>query len=101
MNILAYYTIDEQPATGLTPAVTVVEVPAGTVVLDGVSLLAVPNASGWYSYDFTSYDEAKEYVITADAGVDTVDDRYLVNVSGLVAVAPDSIAEAVWSYERP
>jgi len=80
MIITAQFTRDSLGVNSLTPTLTVVDVSDGAFVLDGVTMSPVANgtAPGWYKYDFTTYDDTVDYIITADAQTDLVDDRYPV-----------------------
>jgi len=95
MEMIAQFTTDNVSTTGLSPTVTIVDVADGTVIVNTQAMAAITNAAGWYKYDFATFDATKDYIATADAGVDTVDDRYPAS-----AVGNDDIAEAVMRYER-
>jgi len=64
MYILSFFTESGVPKTGLSTTVTVREVPAGTIEVNGEAMLEL--GDGFYYYDFTTYDYTKDYAILAD-----------------------------------
>lgn len=76
MNILAYFSNNGIPATGLTiPTIKIREVPIGTLLVNNASMTEV--GDGFYSYDFTTYDLNKDYAIVCDGTAALSDsDRY-------------------------
>lgn len=74
MIITAFFTNKGTPATGLSPTIDVWKIDATQVV---TSQAMDEIAGGFYSYDFTTYDEDLDYVIRAD-GTATLSgsDRY-------------------------
>lgn len=66
MLLIAYFTNEGSPATGLTPTVDVWE-HDGSQVVTAQSMTEI--AGGGYYYDFTTYDESKDYFIRANGGV--------------------------------
>jgi hypothetical protein len=76
MNILAYFSNNGVPATGLIiPTIKIREVPAGTLLVNGSSMTEV--GDGFYTYNFTTYDADKDYAIVCDGTAALSDsDRY-------------------------
>ena len=74
MNIIAFFTSAGTPATGLTPKINVWTI-AGANVVNEQDMIEI--AGGFYTYDFTTYDEDEDYVIRADGVTLTGYDRYV------------------------
>ncbi len=74
MNIIAFFTENGIPKTGLSPIIDVWKLDS-TQVINAQAMTEI--AGGFYYYDFTTYDEDLDYVIRAD-GTDTLSgaDRY-------------------------
>ena len=66
--ITAHFTTSGIPHTGLTPSIDIIrlDVTVNTPVITGGSLSEI--GSGWYRYDFTTYDPTQSYVFTIDGG---------------------------------
>jgi hypothetical protein len=94
MNIVSFFTNAGIPATGLSPTVSVWELPK-TLVVNAQAMTQV--AGGFYSYDFTGYDDTKDYAIRADGGVSLpAAERYVANTNDLGQVTnPLNIVKAV------
>lgn len=75
MQLVAFFTETGTPKTGLSPTVSVWKVSDNSQVVNAAAMSAI--GSGWYKYDFTTYDPNVEYVITFD-GTSTLvgNDRY-------------------------
>lgn len=71
MNILAFFTNNSSPKTGLTPKVKIREVSTGAIIVNWSDMDEI--GDGWYKYDFP-YDYTKEYVAVCDAGAGQVTD---------------------------
>ena len=74
MKIVAYFSSAGTPATGLTPKINVWTI-AGVLTIDDQDMTEI--AGGFYTYDFTTYDEDEDYVIRADGVTLTGYDRYV------------------------
>ncbi len=74
MNIIAFFSSAGTPSTGLTPKINVWTV-AGANVVNEQDMTEI--AGGFYTYDFTTYDEDEDYVIRADGVTLTGYDRYV------------------------
>lgn len=76
MNLTAYFDDAGSPATGLSATITVWNL-SGTIIVNAVGMTEV--AGGFYTYDFTTYDDTVDYCIRADGGATLDDaDRYVV-----------------------
>lgn len=87
----AYFTSSGVPLTGLSPTLVLRDLSDGSVVLNSVAM--VEKGSGWYAYDYTSYDYTKDYVGYCYAGTDAADEPYKP-----ISTGPSSlvVADAVW-----
>jgi len=67
MRILAYFTQDGDPKTGLTPTIKIVELSSNSVIVneETMSETAIP---GSYQYNFTNYNVYNDYAIRCDGG---------------------------------
>ena len=75
VTIIAQFTSDGVPATGLSPTIDIWE-EDGTQVITGASMIET-TAPGFYTYEFTTYEEHKNYMYRADGGATLPDfDRY-------------------------
>ncbi len=85
MYIIACFSNNGVPATGLSPTVDIWKVD-GTQVITGNGMTEV--AGGFYQYGFTSYDELEDYCIRAD-GTATLSnaDRYVYSSNESVLFA--------------
>lgn len=79
MEIIAFFTDSGTPKTGLSPTIDVWTV-AGSQVVTAQAMTEI--AGGFYSYDFTTYDEDEDYCIRAD-GTSTLSgsDRYVYSTN--------------------
>lgn len=62
MNLTAYFTSANAPATGLNPTISVWTLD-GTAVVNAQPMIEI--AGGFYYYDFSGYDYTEDYVIQA------------------------------------
>lgn len=77
--ITVHFTSNSIPHTGLSPIIDVFEL--GTVVTSSSHVVSAATMAeiggGWYRYDFSTYDPAKNYVFNIDGGSTLSDcDRY-------------------------
>lgn len=87
MILIAFFTDDGTPKTGLTPTIDVWK-HDGTQVVTAQTMTEV--AGGFYQYDFTTYDEALNYCIRADGGSGlAVNERYVFASNELGQVTED------------
>jgi len=94
MNVLAFFTNNGFPGTGLNTTIKIREVESGVVIADWESMIEI--GDGWYKYDFV-YDYTKEYVATID-GSDILSDS-----ERFIYAAKDNsshdIANVVWNSQ--
>jgi len=75
MWLTAVFTSNGDPATGLSPTVTVYNLLDNSIAVNAASMTEV--GSGFYKYDFSTYDSKNDYAVLFDAGATaTVDSRY-------------------------
>jgi len=65
MLIMTFFTENGAPKTGLTPSLSIVD-SDGNVAVNAQSMTEI--SLGFYKYDFTTYDEDKDYGIVSDGG---------------------------------
>lgn len=66
MYITSPFTDGGVPAPGLSPVITIKSVPDGTTIVNAAAMTDI--GDGIYYYDFTLYDENKDYAIISDGG---------------------------------
>ena len=75
MNIIAFFTDAGDPKEGLSPTIRVLTLD-GSIIINDEAMVEI--GSGFYYYDFTTYDEDEDYCIRADGTSDlTGADRYV------------------------
>lgn len=85
MLLISYFQNSGSPATGLSPTVSAWDVSDGSQDVNEESMSEI--GGGFYKYDFTAYDETKDYVIRADGGVTlSGNDRYAVSTNETAGV---------------
>lgn len=95
MNVLAFFTNNGNPQTGLTPTVRIRDVADYSLVITDATSDEV--GDGWYVYDFIAYDSDKEYAIRFDGGASLpAAERYS---SGTNDSFVDDISEHVWDEQ--
>ena len=99
MIIGSHFTKAGQPASGLTPVITIREVSAVSdeIVINGEPMSEV--GDGFYKYDFTSYSNTKNYFIISDGGGTLPPgERYQVtsNQEDLSDEEIENLATAIW-----
>ena len=93
MKILAFFTNNNVPETGLNPTVRVRDLSDDSLVITDETM--IESGDGHYQYDFTTYDATKDYAIRCDGGGTLpAADRY--KYSGNENYF-DDMQEAVWS----
>ena len=68
------YDTNREPVSDLTPIISIWEVDTNDKVVDSDSMNVIPN-TGFYKYDFSSFDRSNHYLVLIDGGL-TVDERY-------------------------
>lgn len=92
MNVLAFFTHNGIPKTGLVPTVRIRDVSNDILVVTDSTSSEI--GDGWYKYDFTDYDRSKEYAIRFDGGPTlTNQERYTYGTNDSFM---DDITYAVW-----
>ncbi len=95
MNVLAFFTVNGNPGTGLIPTVRIRDVADNSLIITDATSSEV--GDGWYVYDFTAYDSDKEYAIRFDGGPTVpLSERY---TSGTNDSFVDDISEHVWDEQ--
>jgi len=74
MNLIAFFTDNGTPKTGLSPKIDVWKLD-GTQVVNAQAMTEI--AGGFYYYDFTTYDDDEDYCIRADSVTLTGAERYV------------------------
>ena len=99
MNIIAFFSEDGTPKTGLSPVLDVWKLDSTQVV---TSQPMTEVAGGFYSYDFTGYDEDEDYCIRADGtNVLTDSDRYVYSTNETAGVGKIlQIEKGNWSIKE-
>lgn len=69
--ITSFFTQNGVPKTGLSPIITIIKLDKvnpllNTTVIAGAGMTEV--GSGWYRYNFSTYDFSENYIFTADGG---------------------------------
>jgi hypothetical protein len=92
MYVLAFFTHNGIPETGLIPTVRIRDISDDSLVITDSTASEV--GDGWYKYDFTSYDGTKEYAITFDGGSSLIDsERYTYGSNDSFV---EDIVDEVW-----
>jgi len=79
--LIVYFSDRGVPATGLTPVLNGWNAPEGIKELISAPMEEMGN--GFYTYSWTSYDDAQDYVFIADGGDSLSNsDRYVVFGNG-------------------
>lgn len=80
MWVVSYFVNNGEPAIGLSPIVNIRDLSDGSLVVSSGSM--VEKGDGFYAYDFTVYDDSKDYVIRTDSVTLSGIDRYSFGSSG-------------------
>jgi len=89
MWIVASFTRDGAPATGLSPTVVVRDVDTSAVVISSASMSET--GDGFYSYDFSAYNPLRDYAVVCDSVTLSGVERYSYASSGEYNEVLDSI----------
>lgn len=76
-NIIAFFTDNGTPKTGLSPQISIYEVTtSGTLIISSETMFEIGN--GGYAYNFLTYNELTDYYIVVDGGTTLLNpyDRY-------------------------
>jgi len=93
MWILASFTCDGVPATGLVPLVYVRDVETGSLVIDAAPM--AEKGDGFYGYEFSAYNPSRDYSIMCDSLTLSGVERYTYASSGEYNEVLDSIESTV------
>jgi len=93
MWVLAYFTEEGQPVTGLSPTVLIKDVDTGADVITGSAMVDI--GDGFYRYDFSAYNPTKNYAVTCDSVTLSGVERYTYASSGEYGEVLDSIESTV------
>ena len=93
MWILASFTREGVPVTGLSPTVVVRDVDTGILVINGASMNET--GDGFYSYDFSGYNPSNDYAVICDSVTLSGTERYSYGSSGEYNNVLDSIESTV------
>ncbi len=80
MWVVAFFTYESVPKTGLSPIVDIKDIADGSTVVSSGSML--DKGAGFYAYDFSSYDTAKDYTVLCDSVTLSGTERYTHGASG-------------------
>lgn len=64
--VLAFFTDNDGPVTGLSPTVRIRDLSDGSLAVTDAAL--IEKGDGHYAYEFTAYDYTKDYAIRVDGG---------------------------------
>ena len=80
MWIASFFTENGEPATGLFPVVNIRDISDGSLVVS--SGIMIEKGDGFYAYDFSGYDDTKDYAVRADSVTLSGIDRYSYTSTG-------------------
>ena len=83
MEIIAFFTENGTPKTGLSPTIDIWDF-AGSQVVNADAISEI--AGGFYLYDFTTYDEDTNYCIRADSVILSGSERYVISTNETAGV---------------
>ena len=96
--ITSFFTTNGVPAAGLTPTIRIWEVAVGSQNLIVTDDPMVEVGDGFYKYDFSAYDNQKDYVFRSDGGASLSDaERYQTAANDNFA---DDVADFVWDEPK-
>ena len=88
VKLFSFFTDKGVPKTGLSPTISIWE-DDGSVIVSAAAMTEVDG--GFYVYDFTTYDDSKDYVIRADGGAVLQDsERYTAGSNEIGQVTTDT-----------
>jgi len=93
MWVLAYFTQDGQPVTGLSPTTLIKDVDTGLDVITSAAMSDI--GDGFYRYDFSTHDPNKNYAVTCDSITLSGVERYTYASSGEYGEVLDTIESTV------
>jgi len=87
--IVAYFESAGRPSTGLDPLIRIRLVDTGDIVAEDIMEEV---GSGFYRFDFYTYDPTKDYTFLADAVRLSTKDRFLEGTNGEYGKITDNIS---------
>ena len=93
MWIVASFTREGVPATGLSPTVVIRDVDTGVIVISSTPMSET--GDGFYSYDFSGYNPLVDYTVVCDSVTLSGTERYTYASSGEYNEVLDSIESTV------
>ena len=97
MFLTAFFTENFAPKAGLSPAITILRLRGNTTIVSAQAMVETA-LTGYYYYNFTTYDSDDDYVITVDGGaILTGSERYKFGSLGEVNTI--NIANEVWAHK--
>jgi len=76
MYVVSFFTDSGIPKIGLTPTITIIDISDNSTIINAVNMAEVSN--GFYKYNFTAYNDTKDYAILSDGGATLENtDRYI------------------------
>ena len=93
MWILAYFTRDGEPVTGLSPTIKARSVSTGAVIVNGAGM--VEKGDGFYGYDFSAYNPNEDYTFVCDSVTLSGTERYTYASTGEYNEVLDTIESTV------
>lgn len=98
MYISSYFSDNGNPKTLLTPTIDIYRVSDSLLVISAVSMTEI--GSGFYKYNFSSYDNNYDYVIICDGGSSLYgSERYTISSIGAIKIDLTEILEGSVSIE--
>jgi hypothetical protein len=74
MLVLAFFSEDGAPSTGLSPVVKIRDASNGSIVVNNSAMTEI--GDGFYKYNFAAFDTSKDYTIICDSVTLTGHERY-------------------------
>jgi len=93
MWILAHFTHNGVPSTGLSPVATIRDVDTDGIVISGASM--VEKGDGFYGYYFNAYNPSRDYAVICDSVTLSGVERYSYASSGEYNEVLDTIESTV------
>jgi len=82
MWIVSFFSNNGVPKTGLIPTLTIIDVSDNSIIINAEAMTEMNN--GFYKYDFSAYDDMKDYTMISD-GTATLPaaERYVTSSNSL------------------
>jgi len=93
MYITSFFTKNGSPKEGLLPLIKIIDVDTNIVIINNEQMIEI--GSGWYKYNFTTFDSSKDYVIVCDGtSVLSNNERYMYGGNDIIS---DDISDIIWN----